>query len=126
VEALRVKTALKELGATSIGASGAAPLAEALGVNTTLTRLDLGNNSIGAAGSAALAEAVTSNPFALMPFTAAGRLAFFSGRLRRRTHQQSPLTKLPLDMVSCILTRYKVAQGRRKWASGKMSVVEFA
>jgi hypothetical protein len=59
-----------------------------------------------------------------VPITAAQRLAFFSGHLRR-THQQSPLTKLPLDMVRRILTRYKVAQGRRMWAAGTMSVVGF-
>jgi hypothetical protein len=90
VEALRVKTALKELGATSIGATGAASLAGALGVNTAQTEVDLYSNPIGAAGSAALAEAVTSNPFALMPITAAERLAFFSGHLRRRTINSLP------------------------------------
>jgi hypothetical protein len=58
---------------------------------------------------------------ALVPITAAQRLAFFTGHLRR-THQRSPLTKLPLDMVRRILTQYKVAQGRRMWFDKIMKV----
>jgi hypothetical protein len=108
----------------SIGAAGATSFAEALTVNTALARINLGDNSIGAAGAAALEAAVTSNPLALVPITAAQRPVFFTGHLRR-AHNPSRLTKLPLDMVRRIITRYKVAQGRRKWASGKMSVVEF-
>jgi hypothetical protein len=86
-----------------------------------LSRLDLFCNSIGAAGSAALEAAVKANPFALVPITAAQRLAFFSGHLRR-PNQRSPLTKLPLDMMRRILTRYRVAQGRRAWGGGAMKV----
>jgi hypothetical protein len=49
--------------------------------------------------------------------TTAQRLAFFTGH-QRRSHKPPPLTKLPLDIVRRILTRYKVAQGRRKWLFG--------
>jgi hypothetical protein len=146
-EALGVNTALTKLnlGSNPIRYPGAASLAEAMRVNTTLTTLDLSHSylaarvpprSRGAIGinislkslivitnpvSAALEAAVASNPLALVPVTATQRMAFFTGHLRR-THQQSPLTRLPYDMVRRILTRYKVAQGRREWAEGRMTV----
>jgi Ran GTPase-activating protein (RanGAP) involved in mRNA processing and transport len=150
-EALKVNTALMELNlaGNSISNAGATSLAGALGVNSALTSLDLGRNPIGNAGaasfalaiganvtlrrlnlrsvsltvecSAALVAAVESSQLAV-PISPAQRLAFFTGHLRRPS-QQSPLTKLPLDMVRRILTRYKVAQGRRVWVDGEMFVV---
>jgi len=45
----------------SIGAEGAAALAEAVKSNSTLTTLSLAHNSFGAEGAAALAEALRSN-----------------------------------------------------------------
>jgi hypothetical protein len=83
--------------------------------------LDLSMNTLNAAGTAAFEAAVAANPFALVPFTPAQRMAFFTGHLRRPS-QQSPLTRLPLDMVRRILTRYKVAQGRRGWTYGRLMV----
>jgi hypothetical protein len=122
-EVLAVNTTLTELNLFKnlIGDAGAASLADAFRINTTLTMLNLGSNSIGDAGSAALTAAVDSNPLVLVPLTEAQRWAFFAGHLRRPS-QQSPLTKLPLEVVRRILTRYKVAQGRRERASGKIRV----
>jgi Leucine-rich repeat (LRR) protein len=50
-----------DLTANSIGDAGAASLAEVLRVNTTLTELYLSQNSIGAEGAASLAEALGVN-----------------------------------------------------------------
>jgi hypothetical protein len=81
----------------------------------------LGENSIGDAGTAAVKTAIDSNPFAAVRITPAQRMAFLTGHLRR-PNQQSLLTRLPLDVIRRILTRYKVAQGRRGWAYKKMTV----
>jgi hypothetical protein len=120
---LRVNTTLValELHSNNIDDTGVTSLAEALEVNMTLTELDLDDNETGKKGSAALKKAATVNPCALAPITPAQRMAFFTGHLRRPS-QQSPLTRLPLDMVRRILTQYSVAQGRRVWDRFKMSI----
>jgi hypothetical protein len=94
---------------------------KALGVNVTLMKLNLRSNPLPAASLAALKAVVTFNPYALDRITPAQRLAFLMGHLRR-PNQQSSLMRLPFDMVRRILTRYKVAQGRRTWDGGKMSI----
>jgi hypothetical protein len=48
-------------------------------------------------------------------------MAFFAGHLS--TQQQTPLAKLPLNIVRRILTQYKVAQGRRTWFGMVLLVV---
>jgi hypothetical protein len=123
-EALRANTALTSLivNSNSIGDAGAVSFAEALRVNAALMDINLWNNPFSAAGAAALEAAVASNPSSLVPVTAAQRMAFFTGHLRRQTHQLSPLSRLPLDLVRRILTRYKVAQGKRVWDGGRMTV----
>jgi hypothetical protein len=82
-------------------------------------KLDIGYNNITPPGFAAIEGAIASNPLALVPITPTQRLAFFTGHLRRPT-QKSPVQRLPFDMVRRILTRYRVAQGKRGWNSGEM------
>ena len=62
-EAMRVNTTLTKLALTNnnIDAAGAASLAEATKVNTTLTKLLLSHNNIGDAGAASLAKAMKVN-----------------------------------------------------------------
>ena len=62
-EAMKVNTTLTRLELTddNIGGAGAASFAEAIKVNTTLTQLDLSNDNIGDAGIASLAEAMKVN-----------------------------------------------------------------
>ena len=62
-EAIKVNTSLTRLKlfGSDIGDAGAASLAEALKVNTTLTQLYLMKNNIGDAGAASLAEAIKVN-----------------------------------------------------------------
>ena len=62
-EAMRVNTTLTKLSLSrsNIGDAGATSLAEAMKVNATLTQLDLWNDNIGAAGAASLAEAMKVN-----------------------------------------------------------------
>ena len=62
-EAMKVNTTLTQLALYShnIGDAGAASLAEAMKVNTTLTQLALYSNNIGDAGAASLAEAMKVN-----------------------------------------------------------------
>jgi hypothetical protein len=92
-----------------------------LKVNTALKCLCLSDNPVGDASSAAIKTAIVSNPFAVVPIDSEQRMAFLTGHLRR-PNQQSLLTRLPLDVIRRILTRYKVAQGRREWADEKMTV----
>jgi hypothetical protein len=89
-----------------------------LKVNTALRCFWLGENPVGDAGSAAIKNAIDSNPFAAVRITPAQRMAFLTGHLRR-PDQRSLLTRLPLDVIRRILTRYQVAQGRREWGAGE-------
>jgi hypothetical protein len=93
--------------------------AAALAANPTLTWPTFASNRIPKAGIAAIEAAIASNPLVMVPFTAAQRFAFLSGHLRRAS-QQSPIKRLPLDVVRRILTRHTVAQGRREWTQWEM------
>jgi hypothetical protein len=122
-EVLKVNTTLTGLNLciNLISDEGAWALAEALEVNTALTELNLEENDIRKVVFNAIENATKANPCALVPLTKRQRMAFFTGHLRRPS-QQSPLTRLPLDMVRRILTQYSVAQGRRVWDDDKMRI----
>ena len=62
-EAIKVNTTLTKLNLKNdnISAANAAYLSEAMKINTTLTLLNLSNNKIGAAGASSLAEALKVN-----------------------------------------------------------------
>ena len=103
-QALGVNRSLSDLNlrGVSVGGEGEAAIAEALGVNNTLTTLNFGSY-------AELRAAVAAHRVAMHHLTPEQRLAFLSGQ-RCAT---SNIRRLPLDVIRRILLKYKVAQGVR-------------